>query len=60
MTRPVGYGLSWSTRAFTGQGGRPSRQPNDTILYGTGPLFGHIPAVNCQVAFADYGAPNGD
>ena len=38
-TRPVGYGLSWSSGVFTTQARRNSLLPNHTVPYGTARLF---------------------
>ena len=45
---PSGYGLNWSTRAFTVQGGECSLRPNHTVPYGTVPFLDTFLAVNCQ------------
>jgi len=50
-TRPVGHGLSWSTRAFTAYGGRSSPKPNHTVPFGTVPFSRPFQAVNCLATF---------
>ena len=48
-TRPVGYGLSWSTRAFTAEGrGMFLPTPIISASAETVRFFPHPQAVNCQ------------
>jgi len=42
-TRPVGHGLSWSTRAFTAQGDRTFRPTQSHHTLRDGSFLGHIP-----------------
>jgi len=45
--RPVGNGLSWSTRALTLAVVEASFRPNHTVPYGTVPFLDAFQAVNC-------------
>jgi len=47
-TRPVRYGLNWSTRARTAQRARRSHPPHQIRLGGDGLPFDTSHAVNCQ------------
>ena len=49
--RPVGNGLSWSTRSFTLKVVEASFRPNHTVPYGTVPFVDTFLAVNCQATF---------
>jgi len=49
--RPVGNGLSWSTRAFTLKVVEGSFRPNHTVPYGAVSFLETFQAVNCLATF---------